>query len=109
LHVGNHAIGRLKAGVSLQQAKAGLATLAARLQREHPEFTDAMLAPVTADYLRQSLLVTALPAALSVAPVPPCQLSRCAPIITISSRLRPPGISPMRIFAWPMPLAGWSW
>ena len=27
----------------------------------------------------------ALPAALSVAPVPPCQESRCAPIITISS------------------------
>ncbi|HVD93798.1 MAG TPA: ABC transporter permease [Vicinamibacterales bacterium] len=33
----NHAVGRLKAGVSLAQAKAGLATLAKRLEREHPE------------------------------------------------------------------------
>ena len=33
----NHTIGRLKAGESLAQAKAGLATLAARLQREHPD------------------------------------------------------------------------
>ena len=31
--------------------------------------------------------MTALPAALSVAPVPPCQLSRCAPIITTSCLL----------------------
>jgi putative ABC transport system permease protein len=33
----NHTIGRLKPGVSLAQAKAGLATLAKRLEREHPE------------------------------------------------------------------------
>jgi putative ABC transport system permease protein len=33
----NHTIGQLKPGVSLAQAKAGLATLAKRLEREHPE------------------------------------------------------------------------
>ncbi|MEO6238592.1 MAG: ABC transporter permease [Vicinamibacterales bacterium] len=33
----NRAIGRLKPGLSLAQARAGLATLAARLEREHPE------------------------------------------------------------------------
>jgi predicted permease len=33
----NRAIGRLKTGVSLEQARAGLATLAKRLLREHPE------------------------------------------------------------------------
>jgi predicted permease len=33
----NHTIGRLKAGVSLSQARAGLATLAKRLEREHPQ------------------------------------------------------------------------
>jgi len=33
----NHTIGRLQPGVSLSQARAGLATLAKRLERDHPE------------------------------------------------------------------------
>ena len=39
-------------------------------------------------------LITADPAALSVAPVPACHESKCAPIITTSSALSVPGISP---------------
>jgi len=35
--------------------------------------------------------------ALSVAPVPLCHESRCAPTITISSFLLPPGISPIQV------------
>jgi putative ABC transport system permease protein len=35
-----HTIGRLKAGLTLEQARAGLATLAKRLEHDHPE-TDA--------------------------------------------------------------------
>jgi hypothetical protein len=44
--------------------------------------------------MRIASIVTALPAPLSVAPVPACQESKCAPIITTSSGFLPPGISP---------------
>ena len=42
-------------------------------------------------------IITALPAPLSVAPVPECHESKCAPTITISSFLAPPGISAMML------------
>ena len=44
--------------------------------------------------MRMTSIITALPAPLSVAPVPACQESKCAPIITTSSAFLPPGISP---------------
>ena len=44
--------------------------------------------------IRITSIITALPAPLSVAPVPACQESKCAPIITNSSFFLPPGISP---------------
>ena len=44
--------------------------------------------------MRITSIITALPAPLSVAPVPECHESKCAPIMTISSRRAPPGISP---------------
>ena len=45
--------------------------------------------------MRITSIITALPAPLSVAPVPECQESKWAPTITISSFFAPPGISPM--------------
>jgi hypothetical protein len=47
--------------------------------------------------IRIASIITAEPAALSVAPVPPCQESKCAPSMTISSALSLPGISPMTL------------
>ena len=44
--------------------------------------------------IRIASIITADPAALSVAPVDPCQESKCAPSITTSSALSVPGISP---------------
>src|SRR5579871_5665127 len=44
--------------------------------------------------MRTASMATEQPVALSVAPVPPCQESKCAPSMTISSFLRPPSISP---------------
>ena len=44
--------------------------------------------------MRIASIITADPAALSVAPVPPCHESKCAPSMTISSALSVPGISP---------------
>ena len=43
--------------------------------------------------MRTASIVAATPAPLSVAPVPPCHESRCAPIITTSPFLSVPGIS----------------
>ena len=43
--------------------------------------------------MRTASITTALPAALSVAPVPACHESRCAPSMTTSSFLSLPGIS----------------
>ena len=42
---------------------------------------------------KQGAIITADPAALSVAPVPACHESKCAPSMTISSALSVPGIS----------------
>ncbi len=51
--------------------------------------------------MRSASSITAEPAALSVAPVPPCQPSKCAPSITISSALSVPGNSAMTFMpAW---------
>ena len=44
--------------------------------------------------MRIASIITADPAALSVAPVPVCHESKCAPSMTISSALSVPGISP---------------
>ena len=41
--------------------------------------------------MRIASIITAEPAALSVAPVPACHESKCAPSITISSALSVPG------------------
>ncbi len=48
--------------------------------------------------MRITSIITALPAPLSVAPVPLCHESRCAPTITISSAFDPPGISPVTLY-----------
>ena len=55
----------------------------------------------TPDALRMRIAssITAEPAALSVAPVPLCQPSKCAPSMTISSALSVPGISAMTLIA----------
>src|SRR5438552_3522437 len=58
------ALFRTASGFEVGREAETARTVRQRFQREHPEFNDAMLAPVTADYLRQSLLVTALPAGL---------------------------------------------
>ncbi len=47
--------------------------------------------------MRIASIITAEPAALSVAPVPPAQESKCAPSITTSSALSVPGISAMML------------
>ncbi len=44
--------------------------------------------------MRTASIITADPAALSVAPVPECHESKCAPSMTSSSALSVPGISP---------------
>ena len=43
--------------------------------------------------MRAASIITADPAPLSVAPVPECHESKCAPSMTISSALSVPGIS----------------
>jgi hypothetical protein len=58
------ALFRTAGGFAAGQEAATVRSVRQRFRTEHPEFSDAMLAPVTADYLRQSLLITALPAAL---------------------------------------------
>jgi hypothetical protein len=50
--------------------------------------------------MRMASIITAEPAALSVAPVPECQESKCAPIITTSSALSVPGISAITLKAF---------
>ena len=50
--------------------------------------------------IRIASIITAEPAALSVAPVPVCQESKWAPSITISSALSVPGISPTMLKAF---------
>ena len=49
--------------------------------------------------MRITSIITALPAPLSVAPVPVCQESKWAPTMTTSSFLSLPGISPMMFSA----------
>ena len=44
-------------------------------------------------------IMTAVPAELSVAPVPVCQVSKWAPIMTTSFRRSLPGISPITLTA----------
>ena len=50
--------------------------------------------------MRIASIITAEPAALSVAPVPVCHESKWAPSMTISSALSVPGSSPMMLKAF---------
>ena len=47
--------------------------------------------------IRIASIITAEPEELSVAPVPPCQVSKWAPMMTSSSALSVPGISAMTL------------
>jgi hypothetical protein len=70
-----------------------------RFRRDHPEFTETMLAPLTADYLRQSALVTALP------PAARTQLARSGSISLPVAWLWP--AAPSLLLAFAQSGAGW--
>jgi len=71
-----------------------------RFRQQHPEVSDAMLAPVTADYLRQSLLLLALP------PVMRGQLARSGWVSLPVAWLSPSTQLLLRAFAQNGP--GWA-
>ena len=50
---------------------------------------------------QEPVVAAADPEALSVAPVPPCHESKCAPSMTISSALSVPGISATALYDGP--------
>ena len=80
-------------------------------RRVHPDADDPLFRPIDADDFRTNgdsasdfskraaSITMATPAALSVAPLPRCQESRCAPITTTSVALSDPLISPTTLKA----------